>query len=83
MRLILLLISVVFIGFILEKQFNSSSENTDAEASTNAAEQSALTRTPKNQQDLIKLKSGLNNLIIESADKRSKSIDQSLNNENR
>ena len=83
MRLILLLISVVFIGFILEKQFNSSSENTGAEASSNAAEQSTLTRTPKNQQDLIKLKNGLNDLMLDSADKRAKRIDQSLNKENR
>lgn len=80
MRLIILLVSVVFVGFLLEKQFNPSTSNSDIEASSNNTENNVVPTPPKNQKDLLKLKNDLNNLMLNTADKRSKSIDQSLNN---
>jgi uncharacterized protein (UPF0333 family) len=78
MRLILLLISVIFVGFLLEKQFNSSVSDSEIEASSSNTENNVVPKAPQNQKDLLKLKNDLNNLILESADKRSKSIDQPL-----
>ncbi len=78
MRLILLLFSVIFIGFLLEKQFNTSVSNSEIENSSSNAVNNVVPKTPQDQKDLLKLKSDLNNLMQDSADKRSKSIDPSL-----
>jgi len=65
MRLILLLIAVVFIGFLLEKQFNTSSPASSKKDATDSA-----TQAPKNKEDLQNLRKDLNKLMQDSANKR-------------
>ncbi len=75
MRLILLLITAVVIGFLLEKQLGSNS--TDSEIGY--SENNVLPKPPKNKQDLQNLKKDLNQLMQDTKDKRAKNIEQTLN----
>ena len=71
MRLILLLVAVLFAGFLLEKQLNTGSSDTRIENTTG---DSAL-QAPKNKEDLQNLRKDLNKLMQDSADKRAGSAE--------
>lgn len=73
MRLILVLITALVIGFLLEKQLNAQKE---IDTASESAENSVVPKAPKNKDDLQKLRKDLNNLIQDSADKRAKSIER-------
>lgn len=77
MRLILLLITVVVVGFLLDKQLNTNSTNSNIEASS---DNSVVPKPPTNKKEILKLKDDLNQLMLDTADKRSERIEQSLNN---
>jgi hypothetical protein len=78
MRLILLLITVVIVGFLLDKNINTDSS--DTEYSLDKIENGIVPEPPRNQKEVLKLKQDINKLMLDTADKRSKSIEQSLNN---
>jgi hypothetical protein len=71
MRLILLLVAVLFVGFLLEKQFNTGSSDTSFENSTG----DSAVQAPKNKEDLQNLKKDLNKLMQNTADKRAGSAE--------
>ena len=71
MRLILLLVAVLFIGFLLEKQFNAGSSEPDIENTTG----DSAAQAPKNKEDLQNLRKDLNKLMQDTADKRAGSTE--------
>ena len=71
MRLILLLIAVVFIGFLLEKQFNADSVDSSIESTTG----NSAVQAPKNKEDLQNLRKDLNKLMQDTVDKRAGSAE--------
>lgn len=72
MRLVLLLIAVVVIGFLMDKQLNTTESNASPNSSIS---NSATPKPPRNSEDLLKLKKDLNQLMQDTADKRAKSIE--------
>ncbi len=66
MRLILLLVAVLFVGFLLEKQLNTGSPDTAIENTTG----DSAVQAPKNKEDLQNLRKDLNKLMQDSANKR-------------
>jgi uncharacterized membrane protein YraQ (UPF0718 family) len=72
MRLVLLLITAVIIGFLLEKQLNTSSSDSSTKAYSGIPENGAA---PKSQQDIQKLRKDLNKLMRDTADKRAESTE--------
>lgn len=78
MRLIILLIAVIFVGFLLEKQFNTNNSDSNIETYSGITKDGAVA-APKSQKDIQKLRKDLNGLLQDSADRQSKSIEQSLN----
>jgi len=77
MRLVLLLISALVIGFLLEKQLNISSSDSNAKIFSSMTENVAI---PKSQEDIQKLRKDLNNLMQDTSDKTNKRIEEILNN---
>jgi uncharacterized membrane protein YraQ (UPF0718 family) len=75
MRLFLLLITAVIIGFLLEKQLNTSSSDSNTEAYSGIPENGAVPNAPKSQQDIQKLRKDLNKLMQDTADKRAGSTE--------
>ena len=71
MRLILLLVAVLLIGFLLEKQLNTGSSDTGIENTTS----DSAVQAPKNKADLQNLKKDLNKLLQGSANKRAGSTE--------
>jgi len=71
MRLILLLVAVLFVGFLLEKQLNTGSSDTRIENTTG----DSAVQAPKNKEDLQNLRKDLNKLMQDSADKRAGSAE--------
>jgi len=71
MRLILLLVAVLFAGFLLEKQLNTGSSDTRIENTTG----DSAVQAPKNKEDLQNLRKDLNKLMQDSADKRAGSAE--------
>jgi uncharacterized membrane protein YraQ (UPF0718 family) len=76
MRLILLLITAVIIGFLLEKQLGSNS----TESEIGHSENNVVPKPPRNKQDLQNLKKDLNQLMLDTKDKKAENIKQTLNN---
>jgi hypothetical protein len=73
MRLILVLITALVIGFLLEKQLNTQAE---IDSAAKGSENSVVPKPPRNKEDLQKLRKDLNILIQDSAEKRAKSIER-------
>ena len=69
MRLILLLVAVLFVGFLLEKQLNTGSSDTGIENTTG----DSAVQAPKNKEDLQNLRKDLNKLMQDTADRRAES----------
>ncbi|MEH6448885.1 MAG: hypothetical protein V7765_09460 [Oleispira sp.] len=63
-------------GFLLDKQLNTNSSNSNIETSS---DNSVVPTPPRNQQEILELKEDLNQLMLDTADKRSERIEQSLN----
>jgi uncharacterized membrane protein YraQ (UPF0718 family) len=80
MRLVLLLITALIIGFLLEKQLNTSSSDSNTETYSGIPENGAVPNAPKSREDIQNLRKDLNNLMQNTTDKRNDSIEQSLNN---
>jgi uncharacterized membrane protein YraQ (UPF0718 family) len=80
MRLVLLLITALIIGFLLEKQLNTSSSGSNTETYSGIPENGAVPNAPKSQKEIKNLREDLNNLVLDNADKRNEHIEQSLNN---
>lgn len=75
MRLVLLLITAVIIGFLLEKQLNTSSSNSNTEGYSGIPENGAVPNAPKSREDIQNLRKDLNKLMQNAADKRAESTE--------
>lgn len=73
MRLILVLITALVVGFLLEKQLNTQAE---IDTASKDSENSVVPKPPSNKEDLLKLRKDLNNLIQDSAENRAQSIER-------
>lgn len=76
MRLVLLLIIALIIGFLLEKQLNTSSSDSNAESYSGIPENGAVPNAPKSREDIQKLRGDLNKLMLDVANERDDSIKQ-------
>ncbi|CCK76006.1 MAG: hypothetical protein KBT75_05100 [Oleispira antarctica] len=72
MRLVLLLITALLIGFLLEKQLNARSSDSNTKPYSGITEEGVAPSPPKSQQDIKKLREDLNNLMLDTTDKEEK-----------
>jgi hypothetical protein len=78
MKLILLLIALLIVGLLVNKQLNSSSPNTRY-GDVADSEDVIVPKIPVVPEDVPKFEKEMKDFIMDSADKRAKKIEESLN----
>jgi uncharacterized membrane protein YraQ (UPF0718 family) len=76
MRLVLLLITALIIGFLLEKQLNTSSLDSNTETYSGIPENGSVPVAPKSREDIHNIRKDLNNLMRATVDKINGNIEQ-------
>jgi hypothetical protein len=79
MKFISLLIALVIIGVLVKTQLNSNSSNAVPE-DLRGNEDVSVPKVPTAPKDVPKFEQDINEFIDNSADKRAKEMDESLNN---
>jgi len=77
MRLISLLIAFLIIGFLVNKQLNSSSSSTEYDGIIN--NENITTPPPTSPKDVKKFEKEINDFMLDAADQRAKEIEETLN----
>jgi len=79
MKLISLLIALLIIGFLVQKQLDSSSSSTEYE-DIMSHENITVPKVPSAPKEVQKFEKDINNFMLDTADQRTKEIEESLNN---
>ena len=77
MRIILLLLTLLIVGFLVKTQLDSSSLPIGYEGVT-GSEGKAHPNIPSSPKDIKKFEQDINDFILDSADKRSKELEEAL-----
>lgn len=80
MKFISLLIALLIIGFLVKKQLDSSSSNTEYEAII-SHENITVPKVPTAPKDVQKFEQDINKFMLDAADQRAQALEASLNNE--
>ena len=79
MKLISLLIALLLIGLLVNKQLNSSSSQKQLEELTDI-EDVDVPKVPSSPEDINKFEDEINEFVLDSADKRAKKFEENLGN---
>jgi len=80
MKFISLLIALLIIGFLVKKQLDSSSSNTEYEEII-GNKTITVPKVPTAPKDVQKFEKDINKFMLEATDQREKEMEESLNNE--
>ncbi|MFT6266782.1 MAG: hypothetical protein ACJAWS_002946 [Oleiphilaceae bacterium] len=80
MKFISLLIALLIIGFLVKKQLDPSSSNTEYEDMI-SNESIAVPKVPTVPKEVQKFEKDINQFMLDAADQRAKGVEESLNNE--